>query len=408
MKFLERLSLTRREFIRNMTATGVTIPAAGSVLVSSTAQGGAADGKKGKMYPSQRKSHKDAKSGRTVWQLTDTPGRTTQTLYFTNRHATLDSRWLVYASDRGSQAGKFNLFKMDLRSGESIQLTESGAVVAHTPDISRDGKEVFYVEHSNSLRSVDLESLKERELCRFDENVDGDHAISISADNKLLVWAPLLERRIKRGYEYADIAVRSALILIRTDNGQQRRPVDGMSPLGHVAFSPTDPNLILYSIHGHWNQVQRPWLVKTDGTGHRKILPVSQGEGVGHEFWGASGRTVYASCYGGRHPQGIWASDIDGSNERCVLAGATIAHGAASHAEDRFTADEMYGDSTTIWISQKGSPEPVILCKMAQDWFKTLPDGNRQATPHHPHSRFLPNGTGLTFSSGGEIYLVEL
>lgn len=66
------------------------------------------------------------------------------------------------------------------------------------------------------------------------------------------------------------------------------------------------------------------------------------------------------------------------------------------------------GDSTSIWIAQKGSPEPTLLCKMAQDWFKTLPDGNRQATPDHPHSRFLPNGTGLTFSSGGEIYLVEL
>src|SRR3982074_1370234 len=95
--------LSRRQFFRRTAAASATI-SVGSALISGTARAqtqrpAVPKGKKGQAYPSQRKSHRDPKSGATVWQLTDTPGRTTQTLYYTNRHATRDSRWLIYVSD---------------------------------------------------------------------------------------------------------------------------------------------------------------------------------------------------------------------------------------------------------------------------------------------------------------------
>lgn len=300
---------------------------------------------------------------------------------------------------------------MDLRTGESVQLTESGAVAKDTPDISYDGKEVYYIETDKSFHAINLESLQQREICKLNE-IPGDfsHALSLTPDNRFAIIGAALEPRRNVGYEYPTTrpVIRSALIVIRTGNGQRHRLIDGNAPLGHVAFCPADGNLVLYSLHVIWSLIQRPWLIRADGTEHRPIFVQRQGEGVGHEFWGASGRTVFVTCHGGRQPQGLWAANVDGSNERCVLAGANVAHGTASPEEDRYIVDELYTETTSLWMSRKGSPTPQVLCKMATEWFAPNAEGKLQPTRHHPHPRFLPNGTGVTFSSGGEIYLVEV
>jgi len=149
-------------------------------------------------------------------------------------------------------------------------------------------------------------------------------------------------------------------------------------------------------------------MIKVDGTGSRPVFLQTQGEGAGHEFWGETGRTVFASIYGGRQPEGIWAANVDGSNERCVLAGPNIAHGCASPEEDRVVVDELHTDTTSLWFAKKGSSTPQFLHKMAADWFKPNAEGVWNTTPFHPHPRFLQNGTGVLFNSAGEIYLAEL
>ena len=297
---------------------------------------------------------------------------------------------------------RFNLFLMDLRTGESVQLTDSGNVVAHSPDISRDGKEIFYIESPNLFRALHLETLEDREICRLEERAHVTHALSLNADNRWAVVAATLEPR-RGGYRYARYSQRQALALMPTDGGEWHYLIDGNTQLGHVAFSPTDPNLVLYSYHAQWWEIQRPWLINADGTGNRPILVAHNGEAVGHEFWGDSGNNVYASCFGGRQPQGLWRSDLQG-NEECVLAGSSVAHNAVNPEEDRFVVDELYHDTTTLWTSRKGSPKPEVLCQLAADWW-VEPE---RAGADHPHSRFLPNGQGVTFSSAGEIYLVEL
>lgn len=401
--------LSRREFIRRTGALSAAISAASGALQARASARRAPTGKKGHTYPSQKKNHRDAKSGVTVWRLTDTPGHTTAKLYYTNRSATPDSRWLIYSSDRASgREHGFDLFKLDLRTGESVQLTESGDVIDDTPDISYDGRRVYYITENHSLRAVDLESLQEREILKFEPHVEADHAVSVSPDDKFVIVAPLLEKKKKLGYQFHPIAIRSALITVNTATGEQKRIVDGNSPLGHVAYSPKDPNLILFSIHGRWEEVHRPWLIHGDGSKSRWLFDKRQGEGVGHEFWGASGTIVYATRYGGAQPQGVWAVDINGTNERCVLAGANIAHGCASDEEDRFVVDELYADTSAIWIARKGSNEAKLLCSMAKDWFEQRPDGTVTATRYHPHPRFLSNGTAVLFNSAGDVYMAAL
>ena len=403
-------SLSRRTFIRRTAGTGMAISAAGTVFPSP-----AADekpellGKKGQVYPDRRRKYVDSKSGRTVWQLTNTPGLTTQTLYWTNRHATPDSRYLPYLSGAslGEPGGRrrwhYNLFKMDLRSGESVQLTGSGQVVGHSPDISRDGKHVYYFEHPNVFRVVNLETLEDREICTLQDHVRVTHALSINADNSVAVVAPILAPR-QGGYRYARYSQRMALTLMQPNNGRWHNLIDGNTSLGHVAFSPTDPNLVLYSYHGQWWEIQRPWLIKADGTENRPIFLSHNGEAVGHELWSDDGRNVYVSCFGGRQPQGLWRTDVAGSREECVLEGSSVAHTAVNGEQDRFVADELYHDTTALWVSRKGSRKPELLCQLSTDWWL----GPETPSRDHPHSRFLPNGQGVTFSSAGEVYMVEI
>ena len=72
--------------------------------------------------------------------------------------------------------------------------------------------------------------------------------------------------------------------------------------IGHMLFSPTDPNLIMYCHEGMWQKVDRIWLIHTDGTQntliHKRTMAM---EIAGHEFWGLDGKTIW---YDWQYPKG--------------------------------------------------------------------------------------------------------
>ena len=251
--------LTRREFLE-------TTSVAAAAVSSSRALGGAdmltprqasehtaVAGKKGQIYPDQRRKYTDSRSGNTVWQLTDLPGHSSHVPYYSTSHATPDSRWLIYGSDRADQEGHFNFFKMDLRTGESVQLTESGLVQHDACDLSRDGKELYYFEVGNALKAVNLDSLKEREICQLDPSIQPPpHAISISPDSRFLLTPRYLEAKRDMGYEFAPYVVDSSMIVVQLDNGTISSLFRTTTPLGHAVYCPADPGLILYDNHAVW------------------------------------------------------------------------------------------------------------------------------------------------------------
>lgn len=64
--------------------------------------------------------------------------------------------------------------------------------------------------------------------------------------------------------------------------------------LGHLQFSPTDPDQIMFCHEGTWHEVDRVWLVRTDGTGLTKVHTRTMNmEIAGHEFFNADGKTVW-------------------------------------------------------------------------------------------------------------------
>ena len=81
--------------------------------------------------------------------------------------------------------------------------------------------------------------------------------------------------------------------------------------IGHLQFSPTDPAQIMFCHEGTWHEVDRIWLVRTDGTGLTKVHTRTMNmEIAGHEFFSADGRTVW---YDLQTPRGedFWLAGYD-------------------------------------------------------------------------------------------------
>ena len=64
--------------------------------------------------------------------------------------------------------------------------------------------------------------------------------------------------------------------------------------IGHLQFSPNDPQQIMFCHEGTWHELDRVWLIRTDGTGLTKVHARTMNmEIAGHEFFNADGRTVW-------------------------------------------------------------------------------------------------------------------
>ena len=358
---------------------------------------------KGDTIPSDIEILRDEETRREVFRLTDSPGATTHHLYFTSPTFTKDMKWLIYGSDR--EEGHFNLYKMKFSSFESMQLTEGEGVWTQGATIASDGSEVFFSRDDNHIWAVDLETLEEREVWHMEEAASVGY-LSASPDGQYLTFAFSRERLWEMELSQEELAERfprCGVAVVRTDGSEAWLAVDANVPISHAQFCPSDGNLILYCHEGPWHKVQRMWLVHRDGAECRPLYPQAHNEGVGHEFWGDGGRMVYFTAYGGRAPQGLWAINRSGGELRCVLAGATHAHGTASPEEDIFVVDELFGNRDHLWVAYKGSWEPKILCRTGSSWAQQK---------LHPHPRFLPTGKAVFFTSdrtgSGELYMVSV
>ena len=133
---------------------------------------------------------------------------------------------------------------------------------------------------------------------------------NVQSDDK----GQMMERRLA-----ARIPVVLFTIRLEPGNGQKAGYIKPLLHstdwIGHLLFSPTDPNLLMYCHEGMWQKVDRIWLIHTDGTQntliHKRTMIM---EIAGHEFWGLDGKTIW---YDWQFPKG----------EDFFVAGYDLANG---------------------------------------------------------------------------------
>jgi oligogalacturonide lyase len=119
----------------------------------------------------------------------------------------------------------------------------------------------------------------------------------------------------------ARLAARLPLVLftLRLEPGPNGEKPGDVKPLlhstdwvNHLLFSPTDPTLLMYCHEGIWQDVDRLWMIHTDGTHnimvHKRTMYM---EIWGHEFWGPDGETIW---YQWDYPRNADSNFIAGYN----------------------------------------------------------------------------------------------
>ncbi len=110
-------------------------------------------------------------------------------------------------------------------------------------------------------------------------------------DGQPLTFAEIKEVRMNDRLEQH---LPMSLYTINTSTGEMKTLLKATDWLGHVQFSPTDPNLLMYCHEGPWHKVDRIWTMQADGTGAKLIHPRTMNmEIAGHEFFSADGKTIW-------------------------------------------------------------------------------------------------------------------
>jgi oligogalacturonide lyase len=262
----------------------------------------------GRRYPAERRSYRDPLTGREVWQLTNSAAEDYH-LYFYNPSVTPDGRYLIFFSER---TGLSNLFRLDLRTGEIVQLTDAPAVRADywpftgpvqgagacLACIGSGGREVFYFEGAQ-LRAVEIESLRARHILSLpaDRRPSILHADASGATLVFATWDEALfagwSHRAFAGEQFLDDRffqeTTSTICRLDTAAGQCEELLRRERFwINHVLVNPRDRDLILFC-HEYSDQNDRMWLLNAANGECAPIPGQGPEEWYSHEFWSPDG-----------------------------------------------------------------------------------------------------------------------
>ncbi|MCZ6680860.1 MAG: oligogalacturonate lyase family protein [Candidatus Poribacteria bacterium] len=215
---------------------------------------------KGSTHPSELREFEDSQTGAHIYQLTDQPS-INHNLYFLTPSFTLDQQQVIFTSYR---SGEPNFYKLKFPDGELVQLTDTDGIHGYSGIISKDGGELFYT-HGDTVKAIDLESLQERTLERFDDGGLGE--CSLSSDGKYLVTAM---KRDGKSHITVTATDGSGGCIIHTSENQT---------IIHPQFHPRHPDLIAYS----GDPAPRMWTIQRDGTENRLLYQHGNEEFLVHE-----------------------------------------------------------------------------------------------------------------------------
>ncbi|MGI8991356.1 MAG: oligogalacturonate lyase family protein [Bryobacteraceae bacterium] len=223
------------------------------------------NGDKGEVVPSEWRRFPDPATELEVLRLTSPKAASFLPAYY-QRAVSRKGNFLLYSSDR---AGSPQAFRMDLKNGESRQLTNAQALDGASLSLFPDERSFCYFDGA-SLRIVNLANLKEREICRVADGFERCPGSNLGDDGHYVAFGE------KRGNA-------SRLRLAAVAKG-------GVSTIAEAQWVLSDPVIrpkrtqILYR-----QENAALWLVNFDGKQNRRLRIEP---GIGPARWTPAGKTV--------------------------------------------------------------------------------------------------------------------
>jgi oligogalacturonide lyase len=256
----------------------------------------------GQKWDSEIREFKDEKTGRTIKQLTHTGNNVH--LYFTENSFDAHENYIMFRSDRASGTDKaphedplYNLFRMDLDSGEIVQLTDENEPVGSVTK-TPDSRIVVYVA-GNQFKKLDTETGVISTIYTETEHYRVG-APSISANRRYIAFCRNEKVDVPRGPNYTGFKDRYYLVkdgritLAYLDGSGWFDVFKDTHQVGHFQFCPVDSTLSTYCHEGPWHLVtQRIWFLDFVSREARPCFRQGEQDSVGHEFWTQDGLVFF-------------------------------------------------------------------------------------------------------------------
>lgn len=364
---------------------------------------------KGDILHNSFREYTDPHTGAHVVRLT-APDAVCHHPYFYYKMMTNDSRSLIYARQ---QDGRRNFYRMDLRSGDAVQLTDAPDIRDYDANLTSDDRYLIF-SRGDCLVRMDMASLREEVVF---ETPAGwrKGGVSISSDDRFAVVTAMdLRDEVKGsgGWSFfrPQCAAHPRSRIIRIDMGkkQSRTILEQKCWLGHAQFRPNDSGTILYCHEGPWDMIDaRLWLMDGDG-GHVRCARAQNGVVMTHEFWLPDGSRfgyVYRETKGPQ-TETIRFIDPDTLREEVLMECSRYKHFIADPTGQWLTGDGELPGRLFIYLVDMRKKQEHALCFHGSQWksYGSVQDS-------HPHPAFSPDGRFVVFTSDREgmpcIYKAE-
>jgi oligogalacturonide lyase len=256
----------------------------------------------GQKWQSEFREFRDEKTGRAIRQLTSAGNNVH--LYFTENSFDSHKNEIIFRSDLASgqdrephQDPHYNLFRMDLDTGEMVQLTDESTSIGNVTK-TPDSRIVVYTV-GNRIRKLDTES---GQIATLYEESGGFRlgGPSISAGRRYIAFPRNEGVEVPRGPNYSGFKDHYYLVkdgritLAYLDGSGWFDVFRDTHWLSHFQFCPDDPALATFCHEGPWHLVtQRIWLLDFVSREAWPCFRQGEEDSVGHEFWTRDGYVFF-------------------------------------------------------------------------------------------------------------------
>lgn len=227
-----------------------------------------AEGKKGQMSSAEFRRFPDPTTELEVIRLTSPESASWLPADY-NRAIARNGSWLVFCSDRSDSP---QAFRMDLKNGEIRQLTDAEQLDGATLSLTPANTALCYFAGA-TLHSLQLASLREREVYRVPEGWERAPGMSLSPDGTHAFFA-----------EWKGAASRLRMVPLGAIPAVPRTVLEAPVKMAHPQARPLRAQAL------YREGEDALWMVNLDGRDNRK-LKLAAGR-VGGVEWSADGKTL--------------------------------------------------------------------------------------------------------------------
>jgi Tol biopolymer transport system component len=347
-----RLLTTRRQLL--LTGIG-TIP-----LLHGT--------EKGASFDSDWRRYADPATELDVYRLTE-PTYTSRLTEYYNRGIARRNNFLLFSCDRG---GSLQAFRMDLKTGDTLQLTDAAALDPSSLALHPDGHSAVYFD-GRELKALHLANHRDRTVYTVPDGSERCRGMSLTPDGSSVLLAERLEGSANTG--------RSRLRSIGIARPGSATVVEAPFEIQHPIARPGRPQ-VLYRQSG-----EVLWLVNSDGT-HNRALKLAPGT-IGPANWSPDGRTLLYL---------LFSADPARLNEIREYAPETNADKLVAKTSQFVHFGFNRDTSVFVGASRNaGSPTVLLLLRVTRREF-TLCE-HRSSTPATVAPVFSPDAQRIYFQS---------